>query len=83
MKVKLRVKFHSGRETTYEIDFWGGAGLQKRLDEFVACPDIVLRTSDDIVVIPRTAIEQVWISLPDSKRERAYLSDVRQGEFVK
>jgi hypothetical protein len=57
MKTAVTVRFTSGREEKFEVQFWGGAGAQARLQAFVDNPTLVLKTGDELLIIPASAIE--------------------------
>ena len=61
MKTAVTVRYTSGREERFEMQFWGGAGAQARLQAFVDNPTLVLKTGDEVLIIPGSAIECISI----------------------
>ena len=87
MQAKLTVRFVSGREEHFEIDFAGGKGGEYRLQEFVKDPTLVLQTGAELIVIPPHAIECLTLALPKSGQEQALaqqaLQNVRMAKRLK
>ena len=82
MKAAVTVRFVSGREEKFEIELWGGTGAQARLQAFAENPTMVLQTSDEVIIIPNSAIECVSIKVPKGD-SRFALSDVRPATRIK
>jgi hypothetical protein len=61
MKNAVSVRYTSGREEKFEVDFWGGAGAPARVQAFVENPTLILKTSDEVIIIPGTAVECIAI----------------------
>ncbi len=61
MKNSVTVRFTSGREEKFEMEFFGGAGAQTRLQAFVENPALVLKTMDEVLILPGSAIECISI----------------------
>ena len=61
MKNAVTVRFTSGREESFEMQFSGGAGAPARLQAFVENPTLVLKTIDEVLIIPGSAIECISI----------------------
>ena len=82
MKAAVTVRFTSGREEKFEMQFWGGAGAQARLQAFVENPTLVLKTADEVLIIPGSAIE--CISIKTEKGEDwSSLSGIRSAKRIK
>ena len=82
MKTSVTVRFTSGREERFEIEFWGGPGAQARLEAFVENPTLLLQTSDEVLIIPGSAIE--CISVKIQKGDSSFnLSNVRPARRIK
>jgi hypothetical protein len=56
MKIAVTIRFTSGREERFEMELWGGSGAQARPRAFVAKPTLLLRSVDEVLVIPGSAI---------------------------
>jgi hypothetical protein len=80
MKGKLTVRYHSGREEHFEIELWGGTGMQTRLKDFIQSPNLALQTSDELIVIPSAAIECISLTMPKGKDWTKELSIVRRAK---
>jgi hypothetical protein len=83
MKNAVTIRYVSGREEKFEIEFWGGAGAETRLKEFVKSPTVVLQTGTELLVIPATAIECISISLPKDGKEKLDVGGVRAAKRLK
>jgi len=82
MKTSVKIRFTSGREERFEMEFWGGPGAQARLRAFVAKPTLLLQTSDEVLIIPGSAIECISIKIP--KGESSFnLTDLRPATRIK
>ena len=82
MKSSVTVRFTSGREEKFEMQFWGGAGAQARLQAFVENPTLILKTSDEVLIIPGSAIE--CISIKTQKGDDwSSLSGIRSAKRIK
>jgi hypothetical protein len=82
MKNSVTVRFTSGREEKFEMQFWGGAGAQARLQAFVENPTLVLKTGDEVVIIPGSAIE--CISIKTQKGDDwSSLGGIRSAKRIK
>jgi hypothetical protein len=77
MKTTLTVRYTSGREEKFEVDYWGGARREARLQEFLKSPNVVLQTSTELIIIPATAIESLSIAFPEGGQPVAALEGVR------
>ena len=82
MKAAVTVRFVSGREEKFEMELWGGTGTQGRLQAFAENPSMILQTSDEVIIIPNSAIECVSIKVPKGD-SRFNLSDVRPATRIK
>jgi hypothetical protein len=82
MKTVLTVRFTSGREERFEMDFWGGTGAQGRLQAFAEKPNLLLQTGEEVLIIPASAIECISIKVPDEDG-RFNLSGVRSATRIK
>lgn len=63
MKTQVTVRFTSGREERFEMELWGGAGSQTRLDAFADNPKLIFQTNDEVIIIPSSAIECISVKL--------------------
>src|SRR5262245_36913648 len=63
MKASVTVRFVSGREEKFEMQAWGGAGAKSRVQAIVEKP-LLIQTSNELVVIPVSAIECISIKFP-------------------
>ena len=61
MKNSVTVRFTSGREEKFDMQFFGGAGAPARLQAFVENPTLVLKTADEVILLPGSAIECISI----------------------
>ena len=77
MKTLLTVRYISGREERFEVDFWGGARAEVRLKEYLKSPNLALRTATELIIIPGSAVESISIALPDDEQGRSSLASVR------
>jgi hypothetical protein len=82
MKAVVTVRFVSGREEKFEMELWGGTGTEPRLQAFAEDPTMILQTSDEVIIIPSSAIECVSIKVPKGD-SRFNLSDVRPATRIK
>jgi hypothetical protein len=82
MKTKVNVRYVSGRQEQFEMEFFGGASAEARLKDFVTNPTIVLRAEKEIIIIPSTAIECITLPVPESAGSVINLSTVRKGKRV-
>jgi hypothetical protein len=82
MQTKVTIRFVSGREEQFEVDFYGGTGTEARLKEFVKNPTVVLQTEKELVIIPATAIECIIMPIPESASKSIALPSVRKGRRV-
>jgi hypothetical protein len=83
MKTPLTVRFISGREEQFEVNFWAGSGIEGRLQEFVKQPTIVLQTPTELVIIPSTAIESLSIALPEDEETKPEFKSIRVAKRLK
>jgi len=83
VKTKVNIRYVSGREEQFEIELYGGSSAENRLKEFSQDPTILLRTDNEVVIIPATAIERITFPLPDSEETAIALPGVRKGKRVK
>jgi hypothetical protein len=82
MKNAVTIRFTSGREEKFEMDFWGSAGAQARLQAFLENPTLLLKTSDEVVIVPGTAIE--CISIKTQKGDDwSNLANLRPAKRIK
>ena len=63
MRTPVTIRFTSGREERFEMEFWGGPGAQARLRAFLEKPTLLLQTSDEVLIIPGSAIESISIKI--------------------
>ncbi len=82
MKAAVTVRFVSGREEKFEMELWGGTGTEARLQAFAEHPTMILQTSDEVIIIPNSAIECVSIKVPKGD-SRFNLGDVRPATRIK
>jgi hypothetical protein len=82
MKSNCVVRYASGREERFEVEFFGGASAVDRLKEFVKNPTVVLQSENEVIIIPSTAIECITLGLPDTEGRAVALPGVRKGHRV-
>ena len=82
MKATIKIRFHSGREEKYTAEFIGGGGAGMRVSDFLENPTLALRTSDELLIFPSTAIECISITLPRQGQATFDLSNVRAAERI-
>jgi hypothetical protein len=73
----------SGREEQFELGVAGGSQADLRLKEFARDPTLVLKTGNEVIVIPPHAIECLTLTLPQLDREPAPLSGARSVKRLK
>jgi hypothetical protein len=83
MKTKLIVRYVSGREEQFEVEFYGGTSAEDRLKEFIKNPTIVLQTEKEVVIIPATAIESIALPFPEAAGKAIALPNVRKAKRLK
>lgn len=83
MNMKVVVRFVSGREEQFEMDFLGGGSAEHRLREFAKDPSLVLQIDDDVLIIPASAIECITLKLPDATERNVDLPNVRRAVRAK
>ena len=79
MNVKMTVRYTSGREDHFEVEVFGGGAAEFRLKEFVKDPTLVLKTEDELIVIPPHAIESISLALPESGGAQSSLKNLRKA----
>jgi hypothetical protein len=77
MKSALTVRYLSGRQEQFEVELWGGAFADDRLEEFRKSPNVVLQTDTEVVIIPASAIESLSIALPKNQKDKPAIDGVR------
>jgi hypothetical protein len=82
MKTTLKIRFCSGREEKYTAEFMGGGGAGMRAEEFLENPTLALRTADELLIFPASAIECISISLPRESAQTFDLSNIRRAERI-
>lgn len=82
MKAVVTVRYVSGREEKFEMELWVGEGAEGRLLEFLEKPNLLLRTPDEVIVIPGAAIECVSIKVPKGDT-RFTFSEARPATRIK
>jgi len=82
MRTPVTIRFISGREERFEIEFWGGPGAQARLRAFLEKPTLLLQTSDEVLIIPGSAIESISIKIQKGDTW-VNLSDLRPAKRIK
>jgi hypothetical protein len=83
MKSTVTIRFISGREEKYEVEFWGGTGAQARFQDFIESPTVVLQAGGELLVMPSTAIECISIALPADGKGHVNLGTVRLAKRLK
>lgn len=83
MKASLTVRYISGRQEQFEVNFWGGTGAESRLQEFLKCPNVALQTASELIIIPASAIESLSIALPEDEGARPAFEFIRAAERLK
>jgi hypothetical protein len=64
MKTSVTVRFISGREEKFEMELWDNTTAQDRLQAFAENPKLILQTTDEVIVIPASAIECISVKMP-------------------
>lgn len=82
MKTSVTVRFVSGREEKFEMEFWGSPGDQARLQAFVEKPNLLLQAGDELLIIPGSAIECISIKAPQGS-SRFNFGDIRPATRIK
>jgi hypothetical protein len=77
MNATATIRFVSGREDKFEFEALGGTGTKARLEAFIKTPNLMMRTDNELIIIPAHAIESVTIALPEDDRSGLGLSDIR------
>jgi hypothetical protein len=81
MKNSVTVRFTSGREERFEMEFVGGAGASARLKAFVENPALLLKTADEVLILPGSAIE--CISIKSQKGDAwSNVTDLRPAKRI-
>jgi hypothetical protein len=83
MKGSLTVRYVSGREERFEVDFWGGTGAANRLKEFLKSPIVALQTTTELVIIPASAVESLSIALSKDEQVKRALEGIRVAKRLK
>jgi hypothetical protein len=87
MQGKLTVRFVSGREEQFEIEFAGGRTGEFRLQEFIKDPTLVLQTGTELILIPPHNVECLTLSLPklgqDQAQAQQALENIRKAKRLK
>jgi hypothetical protein len=65
MKTTVIVRFVSGREERFEMEFWNTTRVETRLQALVEKPNLILRLSDEVLLIPGSAVECISIKIPE------------------
>jgi hypothetical protein len=82
MKGTLKVRFTSGREESFEVDFWAGTGAAARLKEFAKNPTLLLRTDKEVVLIPGAAVEEASLAVSEREMAGLNLPEIRAAKRV-
>ncbi len=82
MKANIRIRFHSGREERFSAEFVGGAAAGWRVEEFLSNPTVALKTRDELLVYPSSAIECISVSITPEAQRQMDLSNVRSAERI-
>jgi len=82
MKNAVTIRFMSGREEKFEMEFWGGGGAQARFEAFLRNPTVVLQTSDEVLILPGSAIECITIKTQKGDVWSG-LRNIRQAKRIK
>ena len=77
MKAEMTVRYLSGRQEQFEVEFWNAASAERGLQEFLKSPHVVLQTATELVIIPATAIESLSISLPKNQKGKPIFENIR------
>jgi hypothetical protein len=76
MKSPVTIRFISGREERFEVEFPGGAGTETRFKQFLGAPTVALQTAGELHIIPSTGIESISISLPKDVKQQIDIGNV-------
>jgi len=82
MKNPVTIRFTSGREERFEMEFAGGAGTQARLQAFAENPIVLLKTADEVIILPGSAIESITIKTQKGD-DWSNLGNLRQAKRLK
>jgi hypothetical protein len=78
----MTVRYLSNREELFDVELVGGQTSIIRLKEFVKDPTLVLRTDNELIIIPSTAIESISLSLSELEPDEYSLDGVRKASRV-
>jgi hypothetical protein len=81
--MNMYVRFVSGREERFDVEFFGPTGAESRLKEFAKNPSLLLQTDKELIVIPATSIECITFALPASGGKSIDLPNVRKAKRLK
>jgi hypothetical protein len=79
----LCIRYVSGREEKFEVELFGGSGMELRLQEFLKDPTLVLQVKDELLIIPSSAVECLTFKAPEEHRDQLQLSSARRARRVK
>ena len=80
---RMTVRYISGREEAFDVDFLLGPGTESRLHEFCKAPTLVLQTKEELIVLPSSAIEAIRIARPPALAAHVKLESVLSATRVK
>lgn len=85
MKSIVTIRYISGREERFEVQTLPKAEQEPeaRLRMFLETEALTLQTDEELIIIPRTAVEQVSVALPRASLAKPELAGVRQAKRVK
>jgi hypothetical protein len=63
MEIVATIRYTSGREEKFEVELIGGEDAPARLAEFANNPSLMLRTPDELIVIPAGSIECISLEV--------------------
>lgn len=82
MQSIVTVRYVSGREERFEVQSLPNAEREpeSRLRMFLEADALTLQTDEELIIIPRTAIEQIAVAMPRASLQRPELQGVRQAK---
>jgi hypothetical protein len=81
MKSTVTIRFNSGREERYEVESLPHAEKEPeaRLRMLTQSDVVTLQTDDELILIPRSAIEKISVAMPRDTLPNRELAGVRQA----
>ena len=80
---RVTIRFISGREELFDVDFPLGPGAETRLHEFCKSPTVVLQTKEELIVLPSSAIEAIRFTRPPANAAQLKMESILSATRVK